>query len=29
MAFTEQIVAFLNVMRKFDGVVVPDVKDFF
>ena len=29
MAFTDSIVAFLNVMRKFDGVVVPEVKDFF
>ena len=27
--FTDAIVSFLGVMKKFDGVVVPEVKDFF
>jgi len=29
MHFTDAIVAFLGVMRKFDGVVVPEVGEFF
>ena len=29
MHFTDAVIAFLDVMRRFDGVVVPEVKEFF
>ena len=29
MHFTDAVIAFLDVMRKFDGVVVPEKKEFF
>jgi len=29
MHFTDAVIAFLDVMRKFDGVVVPEMQEFF